>query len=349
MGLQFPLGRLLHSGLDGFQKAAVPVFVQCQRMARRILQPKAVQVGREQRFQFPGGLLLLLSLGAGGALLDDLAILHAHAQGAEIIVTAEHPFVGCIGIFQIVDGAEAVRRKNVVPFCQCTDRSQFCGVFRAVAAGTGQCRQSAACTGAIGDDVLGITGQLCLVVPQPADARFQVHHKRRSFAHAASGFRFGCGCLGAFKEFRVPVAGGTAPHANTGHNIAMRQRTEGRVRVPEAIRPRAVRRTGQITTHRVRQKNGGRVQGIAVVVCTCVIILRHIEVQFLDGVGGCGTVFQSFISPVLHRYAFQRTALHDISIRIKTQSLSHENFLSSYHYSVFSRSAAHHFASCAAA
>ena len=164
-------------------------------MACRILQPKAVQVGREQRFQFPGGLLLLLGLGAGGALLDDFSVLHAHAQGAEIIVTAEHPFVGCIGIFQIVDGAEAVRRKNVVPFFQCTDRGQLCGIRFTVAAGTGQCRQSAACTGAIGDDVLGITGQLCLVVPQPADARFQVHHKRRSLAHAAAGFCFGFRCF----------------------------------------------------------------------------------------------------------------------------------------------------------
>ena len=197
--------------------------------------------------------------------------------------------------------------------------------------------------------MLGIAGQLCLIVPQPADARFQIHHKCRSLAHAASGFRFRCGCLGAFKEFRVPVAGGTAPHANTGHNVAMRQSTEGRIRMPETIRPRAVCRAGQIAAYRVGQEDGRGVQGIAVVVCTCVIILRHIEVQFLDRVGGCGTVFQSFISPVLHRYAFQRTALHDISIRIKTHSLSHENFLSSYHYSVFSRSAAHHFASCAAA
>ena len=139
MGLQFPLGRLLHSGLDGFQKAAVPVFIQRQRMACRILQPKVVQVGREQCFQLQGDLLLPFGLGAGGAFLDDLAVLHAHAQGAEIIAAAEHPFIGCIGIFQIVDRTEAVGSKDIVPPLQRTDRGQFCGIFRAVAAGTGQC------------------------------------------------------------------------------------------------------------------------------------------------------------------------------------------------------------------
>ena len=138
---------------------------------------------------------MLLGLRAGRAFLDDLTVFHTHTQGAEIIIAAEHPFVGRIRIFQIVDGAEAVGSKDIVSFFQCTDRSQFCGIFRAVPAGTSQRRQRTACTGTVGNDTFRVTGQLCLVVPQPADACFQVHHKCRGFAHAATGFRFGFRCF----------------------------------------------------------------------------------------------------------------------------------------------------------
>ena len=121
VSIQLFLCRAHHFSLQRIQKAANAFLVQGQRCPVSCFQAKTVQISRKQCFQFPGNLFLLLGLGSGGALLHYLTVFHAHTQRAEIIVSAEHPLIGSICIFQIVDGTIAAYRKHIVSFICCAN------------------------------------------------------------------------------------------------------------------------------------------------------------------------------------------------------------------------------------
>ena len=125
-----------------------------------------------------------------------------------IIDTIEHPLIRHIRMIQIRDWAVIHRTEDIVPFISSPNLLQIRLIVPAVARSAKQCRQCAARTCTIRDDLLRITGwQAILIVAQIANRGLVINDQRRRLAYILT----------------LRIGRRTATDSRSSHDIAARQ------------------------------------------------------------------------------------------------------------------------------